>query len=427
MNQKFLTGQVVILAAGQSSRFWPLNHRHKSLLKIMGRPLIWYTIEGLRKAKIEEIIIIQGPEKSIEQELKNYKFQNLKIRYFVQKKPKGMGNALYQAKNLLKHNFLVLNAERVDSNELIEIINYKLKVTKAKALLIGQQTENPELYGIMKLKKDRVLEIVEKPKKQKAPSNIKVVGVYFLPVTFFQSYQKVKKEHYDFEKALSHFMKKNEVRVTLLNKKEEDTPSLKYPWHLLKVKNYLFVKFLQKKITKSAKITKKTTIKGNVYIGKNTKIFEGAVIKGPCYIGDNCVIGNNALVREYTNLENNCLVGAFAEITRSIFQQDVHTHSGYFGDSIFAKGCRIGAGTVTANVRIDKVEIKSIVKGKKIRTGLDSLGIIMGENSKIGINCSLMPGKFIGSNCTVGPSSLVMEDIEDNIALFPKFNKIIKK
>jgi len=55
MNQKFLTGQAVILAAGESSRFWPLNTRavakggderssstqkHKSLLKIMGRPLI---------------------------------------------------------------------------------------------------------------------------------------------------------------------------------------------------------------------------------------------------------------------------------------------------------------------------------------------------------------------------------------------------
>ncbi len=157
------------------------------------------------------------------------------------------------------------------------------------------------------------------------------------------------------------------------------------------------------------------------------KIFENAVIKGPCYIGDNCVIGNNSLIREYSNLENNCLVGAFAEITRSIFQEDVHIHSGYFGDSIFGKGCRIGAGTVTANVRIDRGEIKSVVKGEKIETGLDSLGAIVGENTKIGVHCSLMPGKLIGSNCTIGPNSVVFENIEDNNTFFTEFKGVKKQ
>ena len=46
--------QAVILTAGESSRFWPLNQRHKSLIKIMGRPLIWYTIEGLKKSGIKK-------------------------------------------------------------------------------------------------------------------------------------------------------------------------------------------------------------------------------------------------------------------------------------------------------------------------------------------------------------------------------------
>jgi len=70
MAEKFLTGQAVILAAGESSRFWPLNQKHKSLFKIMGRPLIWYTIESLKKAGIKDIIIVQGPKKDIEEELK---------------------------------------------------------------------------------------------------------------------------------------------------------------------------------------------------------------------------------------------------------------------------------------------------------------------------------------------------------------------
>ena len=72
--------QAVILAAGESSRFWPLNKNHKSLIKIMGRPLIWWTLKSLEKAGISEAVIIQGPKKEIERELSNYGLVNLKIK-----------------------------------------------------------------------------------------------------------------------------------------------------------------------------------------------------------------------------------------------------------------------------------------------------------------------------------------------------------
>jgi len=123
-------------------------------------------------------------------------------------------------------------------------------------------------------------------------------------------------------------------------------------------------------------------------------------------------------------LENNVLIGAFAEVVRSIFQEDVHIHSGYFGDSIFSRGCRIGAGAITANVRIDRGEIK--VGSKKINTGLNSLGVIMGENTKTGIHCSLMPGVLIGSNCIISPNSIVFENIKDNTSFYTEFKRIKK-
>jgi len=47
------------------------------------------------------------------------------------------------------------------------------------------------------------------------------------------------------------------------------------------------------------------------------------------------------------------------------FQPGVHVHSGYFGDSILDSGCRAGAGTVTANARLDREEIKAQVKREK--------------------------------------------------------------
>lgn len=424
LDKNSLMKQAVILAAGESSRFWPLNQRHKSLLKIMGRPLIWYTIESLKKIGIKDIMIVQGPKKDIEEELRNHNLGS-DIKYVVQSEQKGMGNAIVQAKDYLKDQFFVLNAERFDCEDGIKLILEKQKSSKgAKLLLLGAKTDNPQLYGILELEGDRAKGLIEKPKKGKEPSNVKVVGIYFLPKEFLDYYQKVPEQMYAFEDALALYMKENETKVAIT---EKDTPSLKYPWDLLKVKQILMDNFLELKISETAKISKNVTIEGKVYVGKNTKIFEGATIKGPCYIGDNCVIGNNSLIREHTNLENNVLIGAMAEVTRSIFQEDVHAHSGYFGDSIFGKGCKMGAGTITANVRIDRGPVKSAVKSEKIETGLNSLGVIMGENSKIGINCSLMPGVLIGSNCLVGPNSLVAENIKDNTTFYTKFQKVVKK
>ncbi|MCK4473913.1 NTP transferase domain-containing protein [Candidatus Parcubacteria bacterium] len=403
--------QAIILAAGESSRFWPLNQKNKSLLKIMGKPLIWYTLNSLKKAGIKEIIIIQGPKKDIERELKNYEFQNLELKYVIQREPKGMGNALWQVKDLLKNRFLLLDVARVDIDEIMKSSKAILRgvpnfVRSSQTILFGQKTNNPELFGMLRLKGDRVLEIIEKPKKGKEPTDIKAVGVYLLEPSFFEIYKKVKKRQYDFEDALSEYMKKNDVRVVMLNKSEKDTPCLKYSWHLFEMERYLMDRFLKSKIEKTAQIAKNVIIKGKVYIGKNTRIFENAVIVGPCYIGDNCTIGNNSLIREYVDIEDKTMVGANVEIARCIFQENVHTHSGFFGDSIFGKGCRIGAGAITANVRIDREEIKD--------TGLRSLGVIIGENTKIGINISLMPGILIGSNCLIYPGSIVSKNIKDN-------------
>jgi len=413
--------QAVILAAGESSRFWPLNQRHKSLLKIMGRPLIWYTIESLKKAEIKDIIVVQGPKKDIEQDLKNYDF-GVDIKYVIQEEPKGMGNAVMKTEELISGLFFVIHAHKVNVGDFVRLMIKKFKESKANLIFLGIKTERPWLYGMLELEGDKVKGLIEKPEKGKAPSDIKVIGTYLLPPNFFEYYKRVSEHQYAFEDALGFYMKENEARVTIV---EKEPSTFKLPWHLFEVTKLLIDSLIQKQeIHPTAKISKNVTIEGNVYIGKNTKIYENAVIKGPCYIGDNCLIGNNTLVREYTNLENNVLIGAFAEVTRSIFQEDIHTHSGYFGDSIFGKGCRLGAGTITANVKIDRGEVKSVVKGEKIKTGLDSFGCIMGENTKTGINCSLMPGVLIGSNCALGPNSVVFENIEDNTTFYTEFKGV---
>jgi len=357
--------QAVILAAGESSRLWPLNAKHKSLLRILGKPLIWYTINGLRKAGVQDIIIVQSPRRDVEEELKGLPSCVENIRYAIQPEANGMSGAMMAAKELIKGQFFVVFAHSVDCHEVCVTMLQKSRDTGAKMVLAGQETKDPWLYGVARLEGDKLFEVIEKPEQGQEPSNIKVNGIYLLDNRYIDYLLKtIGTVHFnkEFEVALSAYAKENDSRIVVLDKDYKGI-SLKYPWHLFKVQKYLFDNILTKKeIAKSASIAKNAIVEGNVMVGENVKIFEGTVIKGPCYLGDNTVIGNNSIVRDYCDLEAGALVGALCEVTRTVFQPDVHIHSGFVGDSILDSGVRLGAGAITTNVRIDRGELSVLVK-----------------------------------------------------------------
>ena len=419
--------QAVLWAAGESSRFWPLSEGgHKSLFKLMGKPLIQWTIEGLKKAGIQEIIVVQAPDGAIERQLGNGSQLGVKLHYVIQPEPKGMGEALLRAESSIKNErFFALHAHHFDAHYLINTMLTKADSSGANLVLVGQETATPWEYGVLELKDDKAIGLIEKPQKGREPSKIRLIGVYLLSAAFFNALRKVKTHMYAYEDALRGYIQENDVRVVIADR---ETPSLKYPWDLFGVAKMLMdVSLAKPKISPTAQIAKGAIIDGNVHIGDHTKVYENAVIKGPCYIGDGCVIGTHALIRDYTNLESGVLIGAHAEVARSLFQEGCTTHSGFFGDSIFGKNCKVGAGTITANVRVDRGEVKPIVKNKRVETGLKHLGAIVGDNTRIGIGAMLMPGVLIGRNCDIGPGTLVKENVNSDTLYYSRYEGVTKK
>ena len=78
----------------------------------MGKPLIWHVIQALKRAKIKEIVIVQRESRDTETTLKEYDLSG--IKYVVQEKPTGTGDAILTAEKLINDHFFVLNAERLD-------------------------------------------------------------------------------------------------------------------------------------------------------------------------------------------------------------------------------------------------------------------------------------------------------------------------
>lgn len=152
------------------------------------------------------------------------------------------------------------------------------------------------------------------------------------------------------------------------------------------------------------------------HIFDSARILEFSVIEEPCYIGNGVTVGPLAYIRPYSIIGDNCYVGAFSQVKASIVLDKTNIpHLNYVGNSIIGKNCNIGAGTKTANLRFDEKNVKISYNGKRIDSGRKKLGAIIGDNVKIGINVSLMPGVKIGSGCYIGAGVIVDRDLEENI------------
>ncbi len=393
--------QAVILAAGESSRFWPLNKKHKSLFKLMGKALMCYKIENLEKAGIREIIIVQKSKKDIEDDLKCYPLpKNLRIKYVLQEKPLGTGHALKVAEKYLNEKTLVLYGDDFYSTK-----DLKKSLSKFPSLLV-REMKNPLAFGVIVPKKNCVKEITEK--SNKPPSNLVNAGGYFISKTILK--EKIGKSPRG-EYEITDYIRKLIKKTKLYFFRAENWLPTSYAWDLLDINEHL-LKDIKTKI--KGKVEKNRHFKGPVVVENGTIIKSGTYIEGPVYIGKNCKIGPNCYIRPFTCIEDDCVIGQAVEIKNSIIGSSSHiSHLNYVADSIIGENCNLGAGTILANLRFDGKNIQSTVKGKLVDTQRQKFGAVLGRGVKTGINVSIMPGVLIGENAIIGPNSLVKENIKD--------------
>ena len=153
------------------------------------------------------------------------------------------------------------------------------------------------------------------------------------------------------------------------------------------------------------------------------RIRSGAYIEGPAFIGEGSDIGPNCYIRPFTSIGKKVRIGNACEIKNSIIMDNTHIgHLSYVGDSVICENCNLGAGTVTANYRLDAGTIKMLVKDKVVDTGRKKLGAILGADVKAGINTLFMPGVKVGNNCWIGPNVVVYRDLPPNTITLLKQN-----
>ena len=138
------------------------------------------------------------------------------------------------------------------------------------------------------------------------------------------------------------------------------------------------------------------TILKNVTIGNNSKI-EAFSHLDRATVGDGCVIGPYARLREGSNIENSAKVGNFVETKNTTLGNGSKAnHFTYLGDTEVGTSTNIGAGTITCNY-----------------DGTNKHKTVIGDESFIGSNTSLVAPVTVGSNATVAAGSVITKDVPD--------------
>jgi glucose-1-phosphate thymidylyltransferase len=170
----------VILAGGLGTRLYPLTKvTNKHLLPVYDKPMIYYPIQTLINAGIDDILIVTGGNNAGDflKLLGNGKEFGLKhINYTYQEGEGGIAEALRLAEFFASGEKIcvVLGDNIIEKNIRRAVKNFQKQERGAKILL--KEVPDPERFGVPELREDRILRIEEKPKEPK--SQYAVIGVY---------------------------------------------------------------------------------------------------------------------------------------------------------------------------------------------------------------------------------------------------------
>jgi len=171
----------IILAGGTGSRLSPLTKSvNKQLLPVYDKPLIFYPLSILMLANIKNILIIvnSGQTNNFKSLLGNGNSYGIKISYVEQKKPNGLPEAFKIGKKFIgKDNVALILGDNFFYGHGLSNLLIKSKNFSTGCKIFLKSVKNPNQYGVVKIKKNKIIKIIEKPKK--FISDQIITGLYY--------------------------------------------------------------------------------------------------------------------------------------------------------------------------------------------------------------------------------------------------------
>jgi glucose-1-phosphate thymidylyltransferase len=329
----------LILSGGKGTRLRPITHTSaKQLIPVANKPVLFYGIEALAEAGIEEVGIIIAPEtgEEIREAAGDGSRFGVRITYIVQDAPAGLAHAVLTAEPFLGSDpFVMYLGDNLLQGGIVDLVE-RFKTAHCDALILLTPVPDPENYGVAELEGERVVRLVEKPRTPL--SDLALVGVYMFTAAVHDAARAISpsaRGELEITDAIQHLVDVGlRVEPHIVSGWWKDTGQLA---DMLEA-NRLILDVMEARCDGTLE---ESQLDGRVVVAAGARL-ERSTVRGPAIIGAGARL-IDAYVGPYTAIGERCLIEA-AEVENSILLAgcEVRRLDGRVESSLLGRNVRIG-------------------------------------------------------------------------------------
>lgn len=136
--------------------------------------------------------------------------------------------------------------------------------------------------------------------------------------------------------------------------------------------------------------------KGPIVVDHHASLGPFSLLRGPVYLGENAKLSEYASIKDHVSISDHSKIGG--EVVASVIEAFSNKqHHGFLGHSYLGSWINLGAGTCNSDLKNTYGIVSVEHEGRKVATGMQFLGCVIGDYAKTAINTSLFTGKVIGN------------------------------
>jgi glucose-1-phosphate thymidylyltransferase len=303
----------LILSGGAGTRLRPITHTSaKQLIPVANKPVLFYGIEALVEAGIDEIVIVIAPETGAEirKAAGDGSAFGARITYVEQDAPSGLAHAVLTAEDALAGSPFVMYLGDNLLRDGISDLADAFRRNDPDALILLTKVPDPWHYGVAELDGERIVRLVEKPKDP--PSDMALVGVYLFGAPIFDAARAIEpsaRGELEITDAIQHLIDNgSQVESRTVGGWWKDTGQLA---DMLEA-NRLVLEDLVRSVEGELIESK---VEGRVVVAPGARV-ERSEVRGPAIIGAGAEVVDS-YVGPYTSLGENVTIRS-SEVEHSI-------------------------------------------------------------------------------------------------------------
>lgn len=392
-------GTAVVLAAGEGQRLRPLTgNRPKPMLPAADRPILEHVLDALIDEGIFDIHIVVGYGADRVRPHFGPRYRDATLTYHRQVKQLGSGHAVMQASTALTDDFLVVNGDQVIDRSMVrEVVDAH---AGSDATLAVVEAEEVGHYGAVRIRGDRIVELVEHPTT--GTYRLVNAGVYAFHPSVLDVIEGTPRR--DGELSLTDAIVRlieadRNVRGVVTDAFWHDAT---YPWDLLTVAREL--------LERGMVATPET--RREKYVHDSASVHEDATLVSPVVVGPDSTVGPGAVVGPHVVLGRNVSVDAGAVVTESVLDADTRVRpNATLVQTVAGQSVTFGPGSTVEEgpsaVRVGKTVHEDCPLGCVLADRVHlGAGALVEAGALVGTDAKIAAGSSVGGNIAAGAEVL---------------------